>query len=219
MSDRSGKVPGTESPEPGHVHRDTRPHRRQRPGRPAGAGSSRQANAPAASPARGMNRIDADGFRVTHPRKTSGDCALLVHAMPREAQHVLACHALTDLAWPVIAPPSPHRPRGVPRLDHRRVPSGIRWRPGTGSPRAGIPERHGSRPGCCTLLAAGRAWAGGSGIRSRVRGLRRLGAVGGRRPAPRPPERSRRRRGARRPPAPQVRPAFGPSAWGARGAA
>ena len=36
-------------------------------------------------------------------------------------------HALTDAEWRVIAPILPRKPRGVPRVDDRRVLNGIFW--------------------------------------------------------------------------------------------
>jgi transposase len=50
---------------------------------------------------------------------------------------------LTDDEWLVIEPLSPNKPRGVPRVDDRRVINGILWRFRTGSPWADIPERYG----------------------------------------------------------------------------
>jgi transposase len=34
---------------------------------------------------------------------------------------------LTDFEWRVIEPLRPNKPRGVPRVDHRRVLNGILW--------------------------------------------------------------------------------------------
>jgi len=43
---------------------------------------------------------------------------------------------LTDTEWSIIAPLLPNKPRGVPRVDDRRVLNGRYWRLRTGSPWA-----------------------------------------------------------------------------------
>ena len=45
-------------------------------------------------------------------------------------------YELTDFEWSVIQPLLPNKPRGVPRVDDRRVLNGILWRFRTGSPWA-----------------------------------------------------------------------------------
>jgi hypothetical protein len=50
---------------------------------------------------------------------------------------------LTDFEWAVIEPLLPNKPRGVPRVDDRRVLNGIFRRLRTGAPWADIPERYG----------------------------------------------------------------------------
>ena len=57
-------------------------------------------------------------------------------------------HELTDEQWAIIAPLLPNKPRGVPRVDDRRVLNGILWRFRTGSPWAEIPERYGPSTTC-----------------------------------------------------------------------
>jgi transposase len=57
-------------------------------------------------------------------------------------------HELTDEEWSIIVPLLPNKPRGVPRVDDRRVLSGIFWRFRTGSPWKGIPERYGPPTTC-----------------------------------------------------------------------
>ena len=55
---------------------------------------------------------------------------------------------LTDVEWSIIEPLLPNKPRGVPRVDDRRVLNGIFWRFRTGSPWAEIPERYGPSTTC-----------------------------------------------------------------------
>ncbi len=55
---------------------------------------------------------------------------------------------LTDFEWSVISPLLPNKPRGVPRVDDRRVLNGIFWRLRTGAPWADIPERYGPHTTC-----------------------------------------------------------------------
>jgi transposase len=57
-------------------------------------------------------------------------------------------YELTDLEWEIIAPLLPNKPRGVPRVDDRRVINGILWRFRTGSPWADVPERYGPSTTC-----------------------------------------------------------------------
>ena len=52
-------------------------------------------------------------------------------------------YELTDGEWSIIEPLLPNKPRGVPRVDDRRVLNGILWRFRTGSPWAEIPDRYG----------------------------------------------------------------------------
>ena len=52
---------------------------------------------------------------------------------------------LTDFEWKAIEPHLPNKPRGVPRVDDRRVLNGIFWILRSGSPWADLPERYGPR--------------------------------------------------------------------------
>ena len=54
-------------------------------------------------------------------------------------------HELTDEEWAVIQPLLPNKPRGVPRVDDRRVINGILWRFRTGAPWRDVPDRYGPR--------------------------------------------------------------------------
>ncbi len=50
---------------------------------------------------------------------------------------------LTESEWSIIAPLLPNKPRGVPRVDDRRVLNGIFYVLRTGSPWRDLPERYG----------------------------------------------------------------------------
>lgn len=54
-------------------------------------------------------------------------------------------YELTDLEWKAIEPHLPNKPRGVPRVDDRRVLNGIFWVLRSGAPWADLPERYGPR--------------------------------------------------------------------------
>ena len=50
---------------------------------------------------------------------------------------------LSDVEWALIQPLLPDKPRGVARVDDRRVLNGIFWVLRTGSPWRDLPERYG----------------------------------------------------------------------------
>ena len=71
---------------------------------------------------------------------------------------------LTDFEWSVIQPLLPNRPRGVPRVDDRRVLNGIYWVLRTGAPWRDLPGRYGpvhDRLQPLQPLAQGRRGDGG----------------------------------------------------------
>ena len=55
----------------------------------------------------------------------------------------MARYDLTEFEWRRIQSLLPNRPRGVPRVDDRRVLNGIFWVLRSGSPWADVPERYG----------------------------------------------------------------------------
>lgn len=57
-------------------------------------------------------------------------------------------YELTDHEWSIISPLLPNKPRGIPRVDDRRVLNGILWRFRTGFPWAEVPERYGLSTTC-----------------------------------------------------------------------
>ena len=54
-------------------------------------------------------------------------------------------HDLSDADWAMIQPLLPNKPRGVPRVDDRRVINGILWRFRTGCSWRDVPACYGPR--------------------------------------------------------------------------
>jgi transposase len=57
-------------------------------------------------------------------------------------------YELTDFEWRVIAPLLPNKPRGVPRVDDRRVLNGIFWVLRTGAPWRALAKEFGPPTTC-----------------------------------------------------------------------
>ena len=57
-------------------------------------------------------------------------------------------YELTDYEWSVIRPMLPNKPRGVPRVDDRRVLNGIFWVLRSGAPWRDLPESYGPHTTC-----------------------------------------------------------------------
>src|SRR6478609_2838913 len=55
---------------------------------------------------------------------------------------------LSDFEWSIIEPLLPKKPRGVARVDDRRVLNGIFWVLRSGAPWRDLPERYGPRTTC-----------------------------------------------------------------------
>ena len=55
---------------------------------------------------------------------------------------------LTDFEWSVMGPLLPNKPRGVPRVDDRRVLNGIFWVLRSGAPWRDLPVRYGPYTTC-----------------------------------------------------------------------
>ena len=69
---------------------------------------------------------------------------------------------LTDFEWSVIQPLLPKKPRGVPRLDDRRVLNGIFWVLRSGAPWRDLPDNFGPYTTCALFAGAGLACGTGS---------------------------------------------------------
>ena len=67
-------------------------------------------------------------------------------------------YELSDCEWSVIMPMLPNKPRGVPRVNDRRVLNGIFWVLRSGAPWRDLPETYGP---CTTLLQSVRSLAAG----------------------------------------------------------
>ena len=75
----------------------------------------------------------------------------------------MARYELTDFEWRVIKPLLPNKPRGVPRVDDRRVLNGIFWILRSGSPWRDVPERYGpTRRSTTASIAGGKRGSGTS---------------------------------------------------------
>ena len=57
-------------------------------------------------------------------------------------------YELSDYEWTAIKPMLPTKPRGVPRVNDRRVLSGIFWVLRSGAPWRDLPETYGPRTTC-----------------------------------------------------------------------
>jgi transposase len=58
------------------------------------------------------------------------------------------CYELTDYEWAAIKPMLPNKPRGVPRVNDRRVLNGIFWVLRSGAPWRGLPGNFGPYTTC-----------------------------------------------------------------------
>ncbi len=57
-------------------------------------------------------------------------------------------YELSDYEWTSIKPMLPNKPRGVRRVNDRRVLNGIFWVLRSGAPWRDLPETHGPRTTC-----------------------------------------------------------------------
>ena len=57
-------------------------------------------------------------------------------------------YELSDPEWGVIGPMLPNKPRGIPRVDDRRILNGIFWVLRSGAPWRDLPESFGPHTTC-----------------------------------------------------------------------
>jgi transposase len=87
---------------------------------------------------------------------------LLVDALTRREPSIFGraasihSYELTDFEWKVIEPLLPNKPRGIPRVDDRRVLNGILWILGTGAPWHALPKEFGRYSTCYSRFARWR---------------------------------------------------------------
>ena len=80
-----------------------------------------------------------------------------------EFRLIMSRYDLTDFEWRAIEPLLPNKPRGVPRVDDRRVLNGIFWVLRSDAPWRDLPERYGPRTTCYNRFVRWRkagVWAG-----------------------------------------------------------
>ena len=72
-------------------------------------------------------------------------------------------YALTERQWQIIQPILPIKPRGVPRVDDRRVLNGIFWVLRSGAPWRDLPDQYGPYTTCYSRFVRGCGPASGIG--------------------------------------------------------
>jgi transposase len=65
-------------------------------------------------------------------------------------------YVLTDFEWAAIWWFLPDKPRGIPRVDDRRILNGIFWVLRSGAPWRDLPEAYGPRTTCCNRFVRWR---------------------------------------------------------------
>ena len=73
-------------------------------------------------------------------------------------------YELTDYEWAAIKPFLPNKPRGVPRVNDRRVLNGIFWVLRSGAPWRDLPENFGPTRLATIASFAGDGRASGAGL-------------------------------------------------------
>jgi len=70
-------------------------------------------------------------------------------------------YELTDFEWAAIRPFLPNKPRGIPRVDDRRVLNGIFWVLRSGAPWRDLPKTYGPRTTCYNRFVRAAGWCMG----------------------------------------------------------
>ena len=78
-------------------------------------------------------------------------------------------YELSDREWSIIAPLLPNKPRGVARVDDRRVLNGILWRSARDHPGLKFPSATARRQPATTASCDGERQACGTGFSKRFR--------------------------------------------------
>ena len=73
-------------------------------------------------------------------------------------------YELSDYEWSVIKPMLPNKPRGVPRVDDRRVLNGIFWILRSGAPWRDLPKSYDLLRLATTASFSGDGLASGIGL-------------------------------------------------------
>jgi transposase len=77
-------------------------------------------------------------------------------------------YELTDYEWTAIKPMLPNKPRGVPRVNDRRVLNGIFWVLRSGAPWRDLPEAFGPYTTCYNASSAGGGLVSGAASWTRL---------------------------------------------------
>jgi transposase len=78
-------------------------------------------------------------------------------------------YELSDFEWAAIKPFLPNKPRGVRRVNDRRLLNDIFWVLRSGAPWRDLPATYGPRTTCCNMLMG----IDEAGTLARLKGLRR----------------------------------------------